>query len=64
MMDKKTLLDLKDGLRNARSGVENELVARGVRDDLNDTPVFDRSKRKHKSLRQEMLDEIRSWSND
>lgn len=48
-MDKKTKMDLKDILRGAGSTAQGKLDVHGVRDDLDDSPVFDRSKRnKHR----------------
>lgn len=47
-MDKKTKLDLKDILRGAGSTAQGKLDVHGVRDDMDDVPVYDRSKRKPK----------------
>lgn len=50
-MDKKTKLDLKDILRGAGSTAQGKLDVHGVRDDLDDGPVFDRSKQREATLR-------------
>jgi hypothetical protein len=61
-LDKKTLLDLKDGLRNSRHTAEAKLDAHGVRESEDDVPVFDRARHRRRKAR--LLDQEDVWLAD
>lgn len=62
----KEIKDLRWALRNAQFETQRRVDEAGVRDDLDDGPVFDRSRkrRKHKSLAQDMRDFREDWNDD
>lgn len=62
-MDKKRLLDLKDGLRAAERVADNKLIAHGVTvDDEEDQRQYRQRRRGlHSSLMRDWLDEKDSW---
>ncbi len=57
---------LRLGLRNAHLEAQRRTDEAGLRDDLDDVPVFDRSKRrkKHRSLAQDARDFREDWDID